>query len=77
MRDFGYYPMTQLNFIKEEAKNAAIKAVEALDLDFGAVDIIETRQGEIFVLEVNTAPGLEGKTVESYGNAILNFIKEN
>lgn len=39
-------------------KELAIQAVAALDLDFGAVDIVE-RRGEPLVLEVNTAPGLE------------------
>lgn len=47
-------------------KEAAVKAVEALGLDFGAVDLIETKKGEPFVLEVNTACGLEGTTLEKY-----------
>lgn len=47
-------------------KDAAVKAVEALGLDFGAVDLIETKKGECFVLEVNTACGLEGTTLEKY-----------
>lgn len=62
--------------ISEEAKNIAISAVKALGLTFGAVDLIQTKKGKIFVLEVNTAPGLEGKTVESYGNAILTYITQ-
>lgn len=51
----------------EEAK----KAVEALGLDFGAVDVI-TRGEEAWVLEVNTAPGLQGTTLEVYRDAIKN-----
>jgi glutathione synthase/RimK-type ligase-like ATP-grasp enzyme len=47
----------------------AINTIEALDLDFGAVDIIEDKNGKFYVLEVNTAPGLEGKTVELYAEA--------
>lgn len=49
----------------------AQKAVEALELDFGAVDIIVTKQGHMYVLEVNTACGLEGTTLEKYKTAFL------
>ena len=48
----------------------AIRAVAALGLDFGAVDIITTRRGNAYVLEVNSAPGLQGETVQSYANAL-------
>jgi hypothetical protein len=45
----------------------AILAVEALGLDFGAVDIIyNEHENQNYVLEVNTAPGLEGSTLEKY-----------
>ena len=38
-------------------------------LDFGAVDIIwNESRAEAYVLEVNTAPGLTGETVNSYAN---------
>lgn len=48
----------------------AIDTVKVLGLDFGAVDIVEDKHGKFFVLEVNTAPGLEGQTIKKY-NAIL------
>lgn len=46
----------------------AISAVGALDLDFGGVDILEGLDGNIYVLEVNTAPGIddESRTLNSY-----------
>ena len=47
----------------------AINAVKALGLDFGAVDIVVDKNGQHYVLEVNTAPGLEGQTVNSYVEA--------
>lgn len=53
----------------------ALAAIEALNLDFGAVDIVWNRHhNKAFVLEVNTAPGLEGTTVDSYANAIIKYI---
>lgn len=47
-------------------KNQAIAAVEALGLDFGAVDVILGDDTFPYVLEVNTAPGLEGDTLRRY-----------
>lgn len=57
--------------IPEEAKQEAIKAVSALGLDFGAVDIrckkaTSTRGPLPCVLEVNTAPGIQGSTLAKY-----------
>lgn len=48
----------------------AMASVKALGLDFGAVDIIEDKKGNLYVLEVNTAPGLEGQTIEAYTTAL-------
>ena len=56
--------------------NASIKAVELLGLDFGAVDIgHRLRDNKFFVFEVNTAPGLEGTTLQRYANAIKNYYR--
>lgn len=50
-------------------RDTAIKAVAALGLDFGAVDIIwNEKQDSCYVLEINTAPGIEGTTLEVYKN---------
>ena len=51
-------------------KQVALDAVAALGLDFGAVDLVE-RRGQPFVLEVNTAPGLdeEGSSLRAYTEA--------
>lgn len=39
----------------------------ATGLDFGAVDVVyNARQERAYVLEINTAPGLEGSTVDDY-----------
>ena len=38
----------------------AARAVAALSLDFGGVDVVETVDGHILVLEVNSAPGILG-----------------
>lgn len=58
----------------ERIENLAIDAVKALGLDFGAVDIIKDEEGNVFVLEVNTAPGLGNTdTLEAYVNGFKNL----
>lgn len=58
----------------EGLHDLAIKAIDTLGLDFGAVDIIEeSHTGKLYVLEVNSAPGLSGPTTL---NAYINAIKE-
>lgn len=56
-----------------EVRQLAIKAVAALGLDFGAVDIVYA-DGIPYVLEVNTAPGLSGVTLVKYANAFRRFM---
>ena len=52
----------------------AVRACQALKLDFGAVDIIyNERQETAYVLEVNTAPGLTGQTLEGYIERFKNW----
>jgi len=58
----------------ESVLKAAKDSVAALGLDFGAVDILCTEKGEARVLEVNTAPGLEGTTVVKYAEALRQVI---
>lgn len=59
--------------IPDDAKDAAIKAVSLLGLDFGAVDMALNR-GIPRIFEVNTAPGMTGTTLENYKNAIKNLL---
>jgi len=50
-------------------------AIAALGLDFGAVDIIWNNHYQLAtVLEVNTAPGLEGQTITDYANYFRGLI---
>lgn len=60
----------------KQVKDAAIKAVDALELDFGAADIGYTENSRKAVCyEVNTAPGLEGTTLETYAKHLGAYIK--
>lgn len=51
----------------EVVLDAARRAMEASGLEFGAADVImNERNNQAYVLEINTAPGLTGQTVEDY-----------
>ena len=52
------------------ACSAAVAAIDCLGLDFGAVDVGIDRFDNVCVFEVNTAPGLQGKTLAAYIHAI-------
>lgn len=53
----------------------AEKAYKSSGLDFGAVDVIfNNHESKAYVLEINTAPGLEGQTIESYANAFRKHL---
>ena len=60
----------------DDVKLEAEKAVQALSLDFGAVDIGYHPTYGAFVYEVNTAPGLEGQTCESYSAFFKRFLSK-
>lgn len=59
---------------KKAMREIAHKAVEALGLDFGAVDIAKCANGNLIVLEVNRAPGLEGGSVEQYAKHVKGWV---
>lgn len=53
--------------VTEQAK----KAFAVTGLDFAAIDVIyNSHEKKAYVLEVNTAPGLEGTTLENYSEMI-------
>lgn len=57
--------------IPETAIQESIKAVLALGLDFGGVDVVwNEKENKSYVLEANSAPGIEGTTVIKYADAI-------
>jgi len=64
------------NITPSDARNQlAIEAVKALGLDFGACDIIYNEyEDKHYFLEINTAPGLEGTTLESYVQAFTRYL---
>lgn len=62
----------------DRVKALAIAATAAVELDFGAVDIIYNQHfNEYYVLEINTAPGLEGTTLNNYVKELCHVFASN
>lgn len=56
---------------------ASLAAVSSLGLEFGAVDCGYNRKNDVAtVYEVNTAPGLEGTTLERYVEGICDLLPQ-
>lgn len=63
----GFIFMREGVEIPDNIKEMCRQTIDALGLDFGAVDLIYNRhQDRYYVLEVNTAPGLTGTTLTNY-----------
>lgn len=63
--------------LTERVKDMCIQAVRTTSLDFGAVDLVyNEHHNQYYVLEINTAPGLEGQTIISYADAIQRMAGE-
>lgn len=58
-----------------DVESQSILSIKEIGLDFGAVDVLwNEKKQQAFVLEINTAPGLEGTTVKDYGAAFRKLL---
>lgn len=63
--------------LPKDVEEQSRKAIAMCGLDFGAIDLIyNEKEGQAYVLEVNTAPGLQGETVDSYATAFKKHFGE-
>ena len=57
----------------DEISYSCMDFVSAIGLNFGAVDVVINKNLEYRILEVNSAPGLEGRRVELYRQCFQEF----
>ena len=63
--------------VPDKVLEESVKATMVCGLDFGAVDVVWNNfLQKAFVLEINTAPGLEGSTVDSYANGFKAVLED-
>lgn len=65
------YCRTDIRPLPDPAADAAVAACGALNLEFGGVDILWGNKTGARVLEVNTAPGIDGQGVTIIASALL------
>ena len=73
--DHGYTFRHERTDISRESEWLAVEAVRALNLDFGAVDLVVSDDEISYVLEVNTAPSLIDSGVERYGEKLAEWLE--
>jgi len=73
---YSQAPLDATNTNRAPLRDMAVKAVKALNYDFGAVDIGYRPDGRWVVFEVNSAPALEGDDLARYGQLILQYGKD-
>lgn len=74
---FVFQSTRQTDLPSNDIHDQAIKAVAAVGLDFGGVDVIWNRtHNRATVLEVNTAPGIEDTDLSKYRVALNEIIRK-
>lgn len=58
-----------------EDQQICIKAVNALGLLFGGVDVARTKQKEIYIMEINSSPALNGTNIDRYVTKINEYVQ--
>jgi glutathione synthase/RimK-type ligase-like ATP-grasp enzyme len=64
----------QLNNVGDRLREAALAAVNSLNLQFGAVDMA-IEGNTVYVIEVNSAPGLERTTLDTWVNTMQTYLR--
>lgn len=61
----------------DDLRTQALRAAAAVGIKYGAVDIIYNQhENKCYVLEINSAPGIEGTTLEKYVDAFVKDMEE-
>lgn len=71
------FSKVELKNISKALKEQTVAALKSLNMMFGAVDCCVDENGKVWIIEVNSGPGLEGSTltayVEAFGKKIDTF----
>jgi len=69
------HSLRDIEKVPETVKEEALKAVKALDYDFGGVDILY-KDGKSYVLEVNSGCGLDNGSLDTYKKYLQKWLEQ-
>jgi glutathione synthase/RimK-type ligase-like ATP-grasp enzyme len=71
----GYVFCQEVTNEPEGLRTLALQAAKVSPSDFRGVDIgYNEKKDELFVIEVNSAPGIEGTNIQKYLDAMVNYV---
>lgn len=71
----GYVFVQNTGELPDGLSELALRAAAVTDSDFKGVDVgFNERNNELFVIEVNSAPGIQGSNIGKYLNEIIKYV---
>lgn len=70
------WKFSHVKTVDKAMEKQAIAALKAVSLDFGAVDCCLDMDGKPWVIEINSGPGLDGSTLNTYVDTFKAKLKE-
>jgi len=72
---FSQLDIGKLTKSKPALVDIAIKAIEVVGLNFGAVDCCDLADKSVAIIEINTGPGLQGTPFKAYAQSFKDILK--
>lgn len=73
---FARHGTTIGHYALDKCQVEAVKAVRAMGMDFGAVDVIFNEyRNQAYVLEINSSPGVENSTAQNYAQMLRSLVR--
>lgn len=70
------FSQVKIGNVKNDLLQQATNALKAIDLHFGAVDCCTDLNGKVWIIEINSGPGLEGTPFDIYVKMFEKTIKD-
>ena len=73
---WGFQRKPVVDITRDILTNAVEEVIEATGLDFAGFDIVVTTDNRVYLLEINSAMGLEGDALEKFAQAVEWYVQK-